>query len=315
MLCQLRGLPVLVLRDVRFPALSNGQRPTDSHNAVFGSDTAPLVALLDAAAHHQVPEMLQADAPEALCLWQGTALATMAEHAPWLAPLTPCSVLWRNLLTAGEAPWQMWGRWPGLLIRPRRDLHRLRTHLRKLNRVSDAGGTSYFLRYWEPATAEAFWAAFPDDPDHLWWRYGEDVAAVAWPVASGLRVAELQVALPRGKPLKHPIDAYRPLFRQVRWDRFTERLHAALGKAGSPFDAVGRDHSRHLCDTARDAGYTSEAAIWDVVRAMILFAAAGRDKQTEAARAWSGARPPDPDSAAQLLLAQARKIPAETGAG
>ena len=109
-----------------------------------------------------------------------------------------------------------------------------------------------------------------------------------------------------GNTPKHAIDAYRPLFRAARFERFVARVVDELGREGRPFDTVSAAAIRTICDAARNRGYRSEAAIWDIVRATILFDAAAKDIESESQKVWGNTGIPDERVAARRLLAHAR---------
>ncbi|WP_411892340.1 DUF4123 domain-containing protein [Yoonia sp. SDW83-1] len=289
------------------PLVSEGQL-SPAHKAALGLDGGAVVALLDAAAHHQVPEMLNGDTETASCLWQGAAQDALGEHAPWLAVLDENSATLRSLITKGDAPWHLWGRWPGLLIQARKGLPSLRHHLRRLSRVTDNPGNAYFLRFWEPSVAQAFWAAFADNADHVAWRFGSEVAAVMWQSDAGIERVELAAPMERRPVLTNAISAYRPLFKVARWNRFVERVAKELAEEGPPFDTLSFDDVARLCEDARGSGYRKEIAIWDAVRAIASLHSAGCDIQSEAAQLWQDHRPADDRSAARELLEHARGV-------
>lgn len=267
-----------------------------------------LFAVLDAAANHQIPEIIHQYCKDAVCLWQGTAEDELGDLSPWLVPIDAQSKVMRYLFTQSPAPWHWWGEWPGILFQGRRGAINLRKHLRRLSRVSDAKGRSYFLRFWEPTTAKAFWGAHDQDLRHIAWRFGEDVSAVFWPGTGGLEKVELPEPVKSAPSPKDGIDAYRPLFREVRWDRFTKNVFQILARENPPFGQVSESEVREFCDQARNAGYRKEKAIVSIIRAGILLRSAGKDFNAEAQLAWRDAPPPDELSAAKRLLQHARSL-------
>ncbi len=302
---------MLIRSEAIFSPLAPNERLSASHLAALSLEDGSVVAVFDAAANHQVPELLQADTQTASCLWQGKAKEHLGDCAPWMGVLQPDSKVLQNLFTEGPAPWNWWTFWPGILFRPRRSPEDLRRHLRRLSRVTDAQGQAYFLRFWEPQTAESLWASHAQDPSHVAWRFGEDIAAVIWPTPDGIAKVELPDPVAAGPLPERGIDAYRPLFRTARWHNFTNRVFTGLGKEGPLFDIFTQQEVQDMCNAARQAGYRREGAIWDVVRAGILLRSAGRDFSQETLAAWGDAMPPDDVSAARRLLARARLVAAE----
>lgn len=302
---------MLIRSDAIFSPLAPNQPLRASHLAAMSLEGGSVVAVFDAAANHQVPELLQSDSKTASCLWQGKAEEQLGDCAPWMGVLQPESKVLQNLFTEGPAPWHWWTSWPGILFRPRRSPEDLRRHLRRLSRVTDAQGRAYFLRFWEPQTAESLWASHVQDPSHVAWRFGEDVAAVIWPTPDGIARVELPEPVAAGPLPERGIDTYRPLFRAARWKNFTDRISRAVGKEGPPFDVFTRQEVQDMCNAARQAGYRREDAIWDAVRASILLRSAGRDFSQETLAAWGDAMPPDDVTAARRLLARARLVATE----
>lgn len=91
------------------------------------------------------------------------------------------------------------------------------------------------------------------------------------------------------------------------------RVGTALRSEGCPFDSIPAEAVSQICEAARRAGYCSEAAIWDMVQAMILFQASGRDLNTESLEAWRDTEIPDERVAARRLLARARLVQENQG--
>jgi len=303
----LQSRVMITQRQFDLGPLTPGDKTTGPWSAALDLAQGNCAVILDAAADPQVPELL-ARTDGAGCLWDGAAGAQWARYAPWLAPVGNNDALLINLMTEGKAGWHWWNRWPGIIVRHRRGLRHLRTHLKRLSRVSDATGQNYFLRFWEPAMADAFWASHADDTAHLAWRYGEDVAEVILCSAGHVHGIALADPLPRQPAPTHAIDSYRPLFRAARWQRFCARVHDALHTDTVTNGTHNPEDVAKLCIAARDAGYHSEAAIWDVVRAMILFSEAGVASTAQTPAAWRDAKPPDDRSAARQLLDHARRV-------
>ena len=87
----------------------------------------------------------------------------------------------------------------------------------------------------------------------------------------------------------------------------------ALIDEGPSFSNMPAEQVQSLCDSAREAGFSQEAALWDMVRAMVLIKANNLDDQTTLIHAWQEAtlRLPDERSAARQFLAHVRNT--ETG--
>ncbi|WP_298296214.1 DUF4123 domain-containing protein [uncultured Litoreibacter sp.] len=113
-------------------------------------------ALLDGAAFPNLPEMLETSGLPHGCLFQGEAAEDLGEVAPWLVTLADSNALTRSLFTDGDAPWQLWGSGPLLLLQSPHSLRQIRAHLRKFTRLKGTDGRHYFFRFWEAAYLEAF---------------------------------------------------------------------------------------------------------------------------------------------------------------
>lgn len=270
-------------------------------------------AILDAAKVMNLPELLERSGLEHRCLFKGDAYDEMKNVAPWIVRLEENCRFTRNLFTRSEISWHLWDREPGIYVLSRGTLNDIWRHFRKLTRVRDESGKWFYLRFWEAETAEVFWTAQDDRADHLAWRFGENITKVCWPVLNGFASVECPSNVPSRTVPPPAIDSYRPLFRAARWNRFVRRVGAALRSEGCPFDGIPAETVRQICDAARRSGYRSEAAIWDMVRAMILFQASGRDLNTESLEAWRDTELPDERVAARRLLVRARLVQVNTG--
>ena len=315
---QIGVFPKKTVPDALYDALFGESALTAAEIKAAGGDSAlvpPMqtYAVLDGAKITNLPELLERGDLEHRCLFKGGAYDKLKNVAPWIVRLEDDNVFTRNLFTRSDAGWHMWDNQPGIYVRSRGTLNDIWRHFRKFTRVRDESGKWFYLRFWETEAAEVFWTAHDDHADHLAWRFGKNIATICWPAANGFVSVRRPSDLPSGNAWLPVIDAYRPLFRAARWNRFVRRIGAALGREGHPFDRVSADAVGHICDAARRAGCRSEAAIWDMVRAIILFQASGRDPNAESLDAWRDAEGPDERVAARRLLARARLLQVNTG--
>jgi hypothetical protein len=126
-------------------------------SALFGPpEGCNTYALLDAGRLPHLPELLAASGLPHRCLFTGAAQDTLGDAAPWLVALDRDSAVTRNLLAAGDAPWQMWDRRLGPLLRSDRPLPDLWTQLRKFTLLPSGDGGRAYFRFWEIGTMEAY---------------------------------------------------------------------------------------------------------------------------------------------------------------
>lgn len=93
--------------------------------------------------------MLEASSLECACLFQGQFEEDMRDVSPWLVKLSAVDSLTRNVFTAGDAPWHLWERAPGIVVGAKADLTAVRRHLRRFTRVQDRRGKWFMFRFWE----------------------------------------------------------------------------------------------------------------------------------------------------------------------
>lgn len=129
-----------------------------------------VVALLDAACLPGLPERLESRAMPTLSLFQGDLAETLRDVAPYLVQIDPAGSLMRDFVNDGDLPWAMWKKRPGILIATDLDLAALQKHFRRLLRVRTDDGT-FFFRFWEQASALAYFAAITDSADRGRWFY------------------------------------------------------------------------------------------------------------------------------------------------
>ena len=142
--------------------------PADVSEIIFGqlngSDAAPLTyALFDAARVSDLSERLVAAAIPHDCLVRGASRDRLGAVSPWLVQLPADSRLCRDLFTAGNAPWQLWGREAYVLMRASAQLADLVDHLRRFTRLRDSKGQWHFFRFQEPLVMRTIVMGLPDD--------------------------------------------------------------------------------------------------------------------------------------------------------
>ena len=96
-----------------------------------GDRKGEVYAVLDAAKVPGLPEMLEASDLEHVCLFQGQFEDDVRDVAPWLVKLSPDDPLTRNVFTAGDAPWHLWDRRPGIVVGAEADMATMRRHFRR----------------------------------------------------------------------------------------------------------------------------------------------------------------------------------------
>ncbi len=130
---------------------------------VNGSDPAPLTyALFDAARVEGLSERLVAAAIPHDCLVRGPSRDEFGAVSPWLVELRADSRLCRDLFTAGDARWELWGREAYVLMRSHHELAGLVDHLRHFTKLRDSKGQWHFFRFQEPLVMRTIVMGLPD---------------------------------------------------------------------------------------------------------------------------------------------------------
>ena len=113
--------------------------------AIFGQGR-PAFAVLDGAGIDDLPALLQQHAPEAMCLFSGDLDPMLAAAAPYLVPLRSGSSLTQLALRDG------WNSHWGIVLVTDADtsMLALRSHLRRILRVSAPGGQAMLFRFYDP---------------------------------------------------------------------------------------------------------------------------------------------------------------------
>ncbi|MFV0411366.1 MAG: DUF4123 domain-containing protein [Paracoccus sp. (in: a-proteobacteria)] len=242
----------------------------------------PVIALLDAANLPGLPERIESRRVEALSLFQGKSAEELRDVAPYLVRMDPDSPLMRDFLNSHDVPWAMWGKRPGLLILSDLDLEALQKHFRRFLRVQTERGT-FFFRFWEPASAAAYFEAIEDSPDRGRWffpREGGQIDAIMAPDAAQDRLQSFAV---KGERPENPDWESRPFtllpdeLEAMRGTRTEQNLRQmvtlmaetfpALAARMSPADmdkAVRRSVSRSAELGIRQRNNAFRVAAWDL---------------------------------------------------
>ena len=129
-----------------------------------------VVALLDAACLPGLPERLESREIPALSLFQGDLATQLRDVAPYLVQMDTAGSLMRDFVNDADLPWAMWNRRPGILIVTDLDLPALQRHFRRLLQVR-AEDSTFFFRFWEQASALAYFGALAASDDRGRWFY------------------------------------------------------------------------------------------------------------------------------------------------
>lgn len=116
------------------------------HRAVFGHPARAVYAVLDGAMIEGLPARLAKIAPDAACLFEGSLDPMLSAAAPYVVKLDPHGGATELALKEG---WnEHWG--IVLLTDASLDLRTVRSHLRRVLRVSAPDGTSMLFRFYDP---------------------------------------------------------------------------------------------------------------------------------------------------------------------
>lgn len=127
-----------------------GTAPAPVQDILFGKDSRPTYAIIDAAKVEGLADRLSASGLPHRCLVQGDALRDLGDVVPWIVQLEDGHSLIRSFFTAGDAPWEFWSKDVGVFVRSPLSLRELTKHFRKFTRVRDENATWHYLRFWEP---------------------------------------------------------------------------------------------------------------------------------------------------------------------
>lgn len=241
-----------------------------------------VVALLDAACLPGLPERIESRQIPALSLFQGDLAEKLRDVAPYLVQLEPGGTLMRDFVNDGDVPWAMWKKRPGILILGDLDLPALQKHFRRLLRVQTDDGT-FFFRFWEQASALAYFDAISLSEDRGRWFYpreGGQIEALLVPdhKADGLRVYAAGGPRPDTRPWEsRPFALKPPELAALRDTRINENLaqmaamlrqtfpdRAANLPPGQLEKGVRRSVSRASEFGIRQRGNAFRIAAWDL---------------------------------------------------
>jgi hypothetical protein len=107
-------------------------------------------AIIDAAKIFGLPEMLAGSGLAHRCLFADDAYENLRDVGPWVVRLDEANEFTRHLFTKGNAPWQMWGKEPGIFLRAWHDLASLQQHLQQYLLAQSDRAARVYVRFWEP---------------------------------------------------------------------------------------------------------------------------------------------------------------------
>lgn len=120
--------------------------------------------ILDAALVRNLADSLATSGLAHKCLFRDDGDDDLRDVAPWLVTLDPAVDFTRHVFTQSDAPWDLWGRGAGILLRSPKPLDALCDHLRRFTKVATPSGTTLYLKFWHEAVLNAFLAQTPPDP-------------------------------------------------------------------------------------------------------------------------------------------------------
>jgi hypothetical protein len=135
--------------DAQFGSFPLRDTPLALDAAVASS--SGLYAVLDAALVPGCEEYLAVSGCSYDCLFRGDARAEWGAAGPWLVALPRGHRLRRMLFTQIDPapPWQLWHRFPGLLIATDAGFGAVLAHLRRFTRLRAPDGDWFYFRFWE----------------------------------------------------------------------------------------------------------------------------------------------------------------------
>ncbi|QDC10126.1 DUF4123 domain-containing protein [Oceanicola sp. D3] len=143
---------------------------TPDETAAAGGDASALPALttyavLDAGKVANLPDLLEGSGLDHRCLFKGAAEEELKTVAPWLVQIEEGNRFSRNLFTAGDAPWQLWDKAPGLILRTRAGFEEVWKHLRHFTRVRGPADEWLYWRFWESGALAVLLSSWRQNPE------------------------------------------------------------------------------------------------------------------------------------------------------
>ncbi|SDX60810.1 DUF4123 domain-containing protein [Litoreibacter albidus] len=248
-----------------FPAPEEGDwlMPETLERALFGSaDTATACfVILDSGQIPNLPELLEQSGLKYRCLFSGQTGETLAENSPWLVQLVSGARFTRDLFTASDAVWHLWGAQRCIIVRSSQDFHAIWKHFRRLTRIEDAQGKTFYFRFWE---APYFRAALMQGSATEAGQLVPQVSQTLLPRADGLETIEV-APQPKSRGIFILSAALKKVFGEVALQVFYARLEKRHCEVGN---MTRSEFTQHLSG-ALHAGFRDR----DVLEALLDWCA------------------------------------------
>lgn len=250
-----------------FPAPEEGGwlMPETLERAMFGpaDSTTGCFVILDSGQIPNLPEMLEQSGLKYRCLFIGQTGEDLAEHSPWLVQLIPGARFTRDLFTASDAVWHLWGVQRCIFVRSSQDFHAVWKHFRRLTRIEDAQGKVFYFRFWEaPYFRAALLHGSATEVGQL--VPVPLVSQTLLPRADGLEMIEV-AQQPKSRDTFVLSDPLKEMFGEVALQMFYTRLEVRHCEAGQ---MTRGEFTQHLTG-ALHAGFRDR----DVLEALLDWCA------------------------------------------
>ncbi|WP_341486061.1 DUF4123 domain-containing protein [Thioclava sp. GXIMD4215] len=225
-------------------------------------------SILDAAKVRNLPEILEASGLEHRCLFTGNAARELANVAPYAVALTEDSEFTRRLFTDSGQPTDLWACEPGIFIRSCIELDAFCQHFRKFTRVRDIQGNWFYFRFWERRSLFHYLSGISKKTDIAkYWAHtgsGNKLHYILsdgsnWARFSGWDRRDEVISYSQFRITQMEID----LFTSYRKKAFINKLKAYLLAETRDVRLHNTEFVSHLCDIAKENGYTIEQAVAD----------------------------------------------------
>ena len=181
------------LNGIAFDTLSSSVEQSSD-----GTPPTHTYAILDASKVPDLAEMLAASGLRHRCLFVGKAFEDLQDVAPYLVELEPNHSFTANLFTQSDAPWHLWGRNAGVILRGPARFKRLHAHLRRKMQILDSQNKAFFFRFWDPIHLLTFFKAnVVTAKDQQWFLYDQNGLTLSH-VLCNIDDAWLQMTAPIG---------------------------------------------------------------------------------------------------------------------